>query len=42
MTVRTLQAYDDTDVYPRENCIALAIALIVWTTNIKNKCAREG
>jgi hypothetical protein len=22
-----------TDVYPRENCIAPAIALIVWTTN---------
>jgi hypothetical protein len=31
-----------TDVYPRENCIAPAIALIVWTTNTKNRCAREG
>ena len=25
----------------RKNCIAPAIALIVWTTNTKNKCARE-
>jgi hypothetical protein len=24
-----------TDVYPRENCIAPAIVLIVWTTNTK-------
>jgi hypothetical protein len=24
-----------TDVYPRENCIAPAIAFIVWTTNTK-------
>jgi hypothetical protein len=24
-----------TDVFPRENCIAPAIALIVWTTNTK-------
>jgi len=31
-----------TDVYPRENCIAPAIVLIVWTTNTKNGCAREG
>jgi hypothetical protein len=29
-----------TDVYPRENCIAPAIVLIVWTTNTKNRCAR--
>ena len=27
-----------TDVYPRENCIALAIVLIVWTTDTKNGC----
>ena len=25
-----------TDVYPRENCIAPAIVLIVWTTDTKN------
>jgi hypothetical protein len=25
-----------TDVYPRENCIAPAIVLIVWTTYTKN------
>ena len=31
-----------TDVYPREKCIAPAIVLIVWTTNTKNRCAREG
>jgi hypothetical protein len=31
-----------TDVYPRENCIAPAIVLIVWTTDTKNRCAREG
>ena len=27
-----------TDVYPRENCIAPAIVLIVWTTDTKNGC----
>ena len=40
MTVGTHR--HDTDVYPRENGIAPANALIVWTTNTKNKCAREG
>jgi len=34
MTVKTLTGMA-TDVYPRENCIAPAIALIVWTTNTK-------
>ena len=41
LTVKTLTGMT-TDVYPRENCIAPAIALIVWTTNTKNRCAREG
>ena len=27
-----------TDVYARENCIAPAIVLIVWTTDTKNGC----
>ena len=27
-----------TDVYPRENCIAPAIVLIVWTTDTTNGC----
>jgi hypothetical protein len=27
-----------TDVYPRENYIAPAIVLIVWTTDTKNGC----
>ena len=35
MTVKTLTGMT-TDVYPRENCIAPAIILIVWTTNTKN------
>ena len=39
----TVSDRHETDVYPpRENCIAPASALIVWTTNTKNKCAREG
>ena len=39
----TVSDRHETDVYPpRENCIAPATALIVWTTNTKNKCAREG
>jgi hypothetical protein len=41
LTVQTLTGMT-TDVYPRENCIAPAIALILWTTNTKNRCAREG
>ena len=41
LTVKTLTGMT-TDVYPRENCIAPAIVLIVWTTNTKNRCAREG
>ena len=34
LTVKTLTGMT-TDVYPRENCIAPAIVLIVWTTNTK-------
>ena len=34
LTVKTLRGMT-TDVYPRENCIAPAIVLIVWTTNTK-------
>ena len=41
LTVKTLTGMT-TDVYPRENCIAPAIVLIVWTTNTRNRCAREG
>ena len=41
LTVKTLTGMT-TDVYPRENCIAPAIVLIGWTTNTKNRCAREG
>ena len=37
MTVKTLSGMT-TDVYPRENCIAPAILLIVWTTDTKNGC----
>jgi len=35
LTVKTLTGMT-TDVYPRENCIAPAIVLIVWTTDTKN------
>jgi hypothetical protein len=43
LTVKTLSLTGMTaDVYPRENCIAPAIVLIVWTTNTKNRCARKG
>ena len=41
LTVKTLTGMT-TDVYPRKNCIAPAIVFIVWTTNTKNRCAREG
>jgi hypothetical protein len=34
LTMKTLTGMT-TDVYPRENCIAPAIVLIVWTTNTK-------
>ena len=34
LTVKTLTGMT-TDVSPRENCIAPAIVLIVWTTNTK-------
>ena len=34
LTVKTLTGMT-TDAYPRENCIAPAIVLIVWTTNTK-------
>jgi len=33
LTVKTLSNRHDNGVYPRENCIAPAIVLIVWTTN---------
>ena len=39
MTVKSLTGMT-TDVYPRENCIAPAIVLIVWTTNTKKIDAR--
>ena len=37
LTVKTLTGMT-TDVYPRENCIAPDIVLIVWTTDTKNGC----
>ena len=42
LTLKTLQARQRGCPPPGELHIAPAIALIVWTTDTKNRCAREG